>query len=401
MDTIVAARALREDAIAMAAVDYRIRTPDTDWREGFWASSPTGDVHALGPLPPHALFERRRLWPVTAMTHEVRHSPTERIWARENLETAITEVAIEPGATTMRERLAGHPLAYDLVVDRWLESDKEILVKESSYYGQPAAYVRTAYGNEAWLLRDYEWAVAELREWTHAWVVKASGFDRVPLIEGAAPQRLRWLFKKTLVLEIELSGWTPPRDEAVYWPDIRVGSGELHVADRRVSPAAMLEFPDLPSLNAYLAGGAPPAATAPAESTEQPDPDEDAPERAERIVFVIDAAGARKVFSLNDMPWMKYGVYVDESGEHFGYLVAKDPRMKRFSVLEPGDVILTVDGEEWRPETDADLRWLLGRFTWMALWDRPFVVTVLRDGKLLEYEFLWSYDEVPEAQAGF
>ncbi len=383
MNEIVAARIPREDAIATASVAYQVRTPETQWRTGRWATAPNGDVHAIGPLPPHPLFDAAELWPVMQMTHEVRQSVTERIWVRADAGAGLTEVALEPGALTIIERLAGHPLVYDLVVDRWLESDEEIQVRAVDYAGEPAAYVRTKYGNEAWLLRNYDWAVAEMREWNHGWVVRASGFDRIPSINGAAPQRLQWFFEGALVLEIQLDHWTGQTADAVYQRSVDVGDGVIHVADRRVSPAAMLEVPDVAALEAYLRDG-----TVPPQPENLADPD-----IAERVVFVIDSTAAREVFSLNDMPYMSFGI-VEDADEHFGYLAASDPRMDPFSPTQVGDVILAVDGEEWRPETQADIGWLLGRFTWMALWDKPFTVTLLRDGQLIEYEIVWSHEQL-------
>lgn len=380
-DEIMAVRATREDAIASASVRYRVRTPDTGWHHGRWASAPNGDVHAIGPLPPHALFKAEELWPVADMTHEVRQSATERVWSREDRRAGVTEIAIEPAGTTMGERLAGHPMIYDLVVDRWLAGDDEIQVTHTDYHGQPAAYVQTTNGNEAWLLADYDWAVAEMRDWSHNWIVRAAGFDRVPFLEGAAPQRLDWFFEDVLVLEIDLNGWGGPQESAVYSPTLEVGSGELRLVDRRVSPAASLIMPDLAAVQAYLTTQA-----VPPQSTEPP-----APGEAERIAWVIDAQAAHDLFSLNDLPWFDFGI-IEDGGEHFGYVAASDPRMDPFAPSRAGDVFLAIDGEDWRPESRADFAWLLGRLTWLALWDTPFSLTLLRDGELLEYELVWSYD---------
>lgn len=373
---ILAARAAREDGLAQASVDYRVRTPATAWYSGSWLVAPSGDVHALGPLPPHPVADQDAPWPVEHRLHELRQNATDRFWARADLLKGITDIAVEPPAASLIERLAGHPLQDDLIVDRWLQFDETVTVERTNYEGMPAAYVRTTYGNEAWLLEDYDWAVAELREVYHGWVLKADGYDRAPLLDGAAPQRLRWYRDGALQIELEFRGWSAPTPAAVYDARFALESEVMHIADRRHFPAVHLDVTDGQAVLAYIEDG-----VAPEHRVE--------PDEPEPIVWVIDKAKAHERFSLNDMPWINFGSFT-EGGEYFGYLVESDPRMDEFSPLQTGDVILAIDGEPWRPQGRREFLWMLGRLTWYAVWDRPFTMDVVRDGQALHIEYLWG-----------
>ena len=137
---------------------------------------------------------------------------------------------------------------------------------------------------------------------------------------------------------------------------------------------------------AYLA-----KSTVPDDATPMPSSGE-----AERVLFVINAAQAHDKFSLDHMPSMRFEIFEDD-GEHFGYLAFQEPDVEPFSPFIPGDVLLTLDGEEWRPESFKDIGWLLGRFTWATIWDKPATATILRDGQLIKLEVVWSYEDATES----